>query len=68
MGREVRRVVTADDESRWVAVIPDGVDFDIECGFCGHRQRNVATSADEAWRVADEHEAACEWLEEGAAS
>ena len=44
----------------FVVVIPDGIDFDIECGLCGYTCRNVATSEDEARVVADAHEAECE--------
>jgi hypothetical protein len=49
---EWRRLITA---RRTVAVIPDGIDFDIECGVCGERVRNVATDPREARRVADQH-------------
>lgn len=49
---EWTRLITA---RRTVAVIPDGVDFDIECGACGARERNVATDPIEARRVADQH-------------
>lgn len=40
-------------------VIPDGIDFNIECGWCGYTERNVATNEDEARQVADAHEQTC---------
>jgi hypothetical protein len=47
------------EPDHFCAVIPDGIDYDIECGVCGHRERNVAASEDEARRVADAHEQTC---------
>jgi hypothetical protein len=42
-------------DTSFVAVIPDGIDFDIECGWCGHTERNVALTAEDARRAADGH-------------
>jgi hypothetical protein len=52
-------VIAEQDPDPFVAVIQDGIDFDIECGRCGYTERNVATSEDAARRVADAHEQQC---------
>lgn len=43
----------------FVEVTRDGIDFDIECGWCGYTERNVATDERAARCVANAHEDAC---------
>lgn len=56
--------MTAADPASFVAVITDCIDFNIEC-VCGYTCRNVAADEAGARRVADEHEALCEFPETG---
>lgn len=52
--------VDYEPDGHFVEVFRDGVDFDIECGRCGHTARNVAGSEEGARRVADAHEKECD--------
>lgn len=42
-----------------VAVLADGIDFDIEA-MCGYTQRSVAATVEDATAVAQRHEDECE--------
>jgi hypothetical protein len=45
--------------AHFVEIRADGIDFDIECGWCGYTERNVATDPAVARLIADAHEAMC---------
>jgi hypothetical protein len=53
------RTGSAEGQDHFVAVIQDGIDFNIECGLCGDTERNVAVTRGGARQVADAHEQQC---------